>query len=238
MTFDRHPASVREPRRAGRRAGRRDVRKARAALVAACVVAAAALAGCASPPSRFYTLNAGDTTVPAVANPSLLIELAPIDMPSQVAKNQFVVQRNATQVDVLEQDRWASLPGDEVRRALSADLAQRLGTIDVYGTPHPDGVPVYRISVNVQRFESWPGSHALIDAVWSVHSMRTQRVMTCRSVLSEPVGAGYGELVAGHGRAVQALSVSIAAGVRALAQAAPAAAVPCPEPVPTGAAAG
>jgi len=218
MTPDRQPVPAREPRRA---AGR-----PRAALAAACVCAAAALAGCASsPPSHFYTLNPGDTTVPTVTNPSLLIEVAPVDMPSQVAKNQLVVQRSATQVDVLEQERWASLPGDEVRRALSGDLTQRLGTIDVYGTPHPAGVPVYRISVNVQRFESWPGSHALIDAVWSVHSLATQRVMTCRSVLSEPVGGGYAGLVDGHRRAVDALSASIAAGVRALAQAGAAPAV-------------
>jgi len=259
MTFDRHPDEAAAPRHAAyrvaalaaasahRAGGARAVPRFTlrfASRAAACVLAAAALAGCASPPSRFYTLNPGDTTAPTVANPTLLIELAPVDMPSQVAKNQLVVQRSATQVDVLEQERWASLPGDEVRRALSGDLTQRLGTIDVYGTPHPEGVPVYRIRVNVQRFESWPGSHALIDAVWSVRSLRTQNVMTCRSVLNEPVGDGYGALVEGHRRAVQALSGSIAAGVGALAQAAPkangahaaTAVVPCPVPAVAGAA--
>ncbi|TDV18296.1 PqiC family protein [Paraburkholderia caballeronis] len=242
MTFDRHPADARAPRRAARRAG--------AALFTACALTAAALAGCASPPSRFYTLNPGDTTAAAVANPPWLIELAPVDMPSQVAKNQFVVQRSATQVDMLEQERWASLPGDEVRRALSGDLAQQLGTIDVYGSPHPENVPVYRVSVNVQRFESWPGSHALIDAVWSVRSLRTQNVMTCRSVVNERVGDGYEQLVDGHRRAVQALSDAIATGVRTLSQAGPAVAtttaagsasrtkapvgIPCPAAVAAG----
>jgi uncharacterized lipoprotein YmbA len=249
MRFDRHPEDAQTPRRATRRV--------RLALAAAGVLATAVLAGCgSSPPSHFYTLNPGEASAPAVANPPWLIELAPVDMPSQVAKNQLVVQQSATQVDVLEQERWASLPGDEVRRALSGDLTQQLGTIDVYGTPHPDGMPVYRISVNVQRFESWPGSHALIDAVWSVRSLRTQRVMTCRSVVSEPVGSGYEQLVAGHRRAVEALSVAIGAGVRALAQATPAktgahaagastaagtasatVAVPCPMVAPSAAAA-
>jgi uncharacterized lipoprotein YmbA len=247
MRFDRHPEDAQTPRRAARRVP--------LVLAAAGLLATAVLAGCgSSPPSHFYTLNPGETTAPAVANPPWLIELAPVDMPSQVAKNQFVVQQSASQVDVLEQERWASLPGDEVRRALSGDLTQQLGTIDVYGTPHPDGMPVYRISVNVQRFESWPGSHALIDAVWSVRSLRTQRVMTCRSVVSEPVGTGYGQLVAGHRRAVEALSVAIGAGVRALAQATPAktgahaagaatgtasanVAVPCPTAAPSAAAA-
>ncbi|WP_042262507.1 PqiC family protein [Paraburkholderia heleia] len=187
------------------------------------LVVAAALAGCSSPASRFYTLSPTDdtarTAAPGAGNAQWLIELAPVDVPPQVAKAQFVVQTDANQVRVLEQERWSSMPGDEIRRALSGDLTQQLGTIDVYGSPHPEGVPVYRVSVNVQRFESWPGSHALIDAVWSVRALDTQTVLTCRSVLNEKVGDGYDALVIGHRQAVEALSQSIASGVRALAAA-------------------
>jgi len=189
------------------------------------LVIAAALTGCSSPASRFYTLSPSDDTArtaaaaPSAGNAPWLIELAPVDVPPQVAKAQFVVQTDANQVRVLEQERWSSMPGDEIRRALSGDLTQQLGTIDVYGSPHPEGVPVYRVSVNVQRFESWPGSHALIDAVWSVRALDTQTVLTCRSVLNEKVGDGYDALVIGHRQAVEALSQSIASGVRALAAA-------------------
>ncbi|MDR3101534.1 MAG: PqiC family protein [Paraburkholderia sp.] len=192
------------------------------ATALAALALAAALAGCASPGSRFYTLSPTDDSARAsvastTGNPALLVALAPVDVPPQVAKLQLVVQNDANQVKVLEQERWASLPGDEIRRALSGDLTQQLGTIDVYGSPHPEGVPVYRVSVKVQRFESWPGSHALIDAVWSVRSLDSQTVMTCRSVLNEPVGDGYDALVVGHRRAVAALSQAIASGVRTLA---------------------
>ncbi|MBN3852689.1 membrane integrity-associated transporter subunit PqiC [Paraburkholderia sp. Ac-20340] len=193
-----------------------------APALAIAVTLAAALAGCASPGSRFYTLSPSDDTArtaPAATagNPAWLIELAPVDVPPQVSKAQLVVQTDATQVKVLEQERWASMPGDEIRRALSGDLTQQLDTIDVYGSPRPDGVPVYRVSVNVQRFESWPGSHALIDAVWSVRALDSQTVMTCRSVLNEPVGDGYDALVIGHRRAVSDLSMAISSGVRSLA---------------------
>lgn len=196
------------------------------ATAAACTMLAALAACSSSPPSRFYTLsaapNAGTgtaqrTAAPAAANPSLLIEVAPVNMPSQVARNQLVVQKDPNQVSVLEEERWASLPGDEVRRALSGDLAQRLGTIDVYGAPYPEGVPVYRVSVNVHRFESWPGSHALIDAVWSVRAVGSRAVMTCRSVASVPVASGYDALVDGHRRAVEAIAAAIAGGVQSLA---------------------
>ncbi|MBV8260436.1 MAG: membrane integrity-associated transporter subunit PqiC, partial [Paraburkholderia sp.] len=181
-----------------------------------------ALAACSSPPARFYTLSPADAAAPvrtAPANPAFLIEVPSVGVPEQVAKNQLVVQKNAAQVDVLEQERWASPPADEIRRALSDDLAAQLGTIDVANSAYPPGVPVYRISVNVQRFESWPARRAAVDAVWSVRSLDTQTVMTCRSVLNEPVGDGYDALVVGHRRAIDALSQSIASGVRALAAA-------------------
>src|ERR1700761_6367642 len=180
----------------------------------------AALAACSSPPSHFYPLSAGDPSPDAVrtaSNPAFLIEVPPVDVPPQVAKNQFVVQTGPTQVQVLEQERWASLPGDEIRRALSSSLTQQLGTIDAYGTAYPDATPVYRVSMNVQRFESWLGSHALIDAVWSVRAVRSTAVMTCRSVVSETVGGGYDALVDGHRRALAEVSTQIAAGVRAMA---------------------
>ncbi|WP_455726662.1 PqiC family protein, partial [Burkholderia stabilis] len=167
---------------------------------AAAAFAALALAACSSPPARFYTLSPADAATPvrtAPANPAFLIEVPSVGVPEQIAKNQLVVQKNAAQVDVLEQERWASMPADEIRRALSDDLAAQLGTIDVANSAYPPGVPVYRVSMNVQRFESWPGKRAAIDAVWSVRAVGSQAVMTCRTSVAEPVADGYDALVAG-----------------------------------------
>jgi hypothetical protein len=201
---------------------------ARATAWAAACAGVAVLAACASPASRFYTLSgtnaasAGDGAVQTsaaqtAAAPAFLFEVPPVDTPAQVSRNQLVVQAGDARVDVLEQERWASPPADEIRRALSGDLAARLGSFDVYGSPYPEAVPVYRITVNVRRFESWPGSRAVLDAVWSVRAVRTQAVLTCRTVASEPVGAGYAALVDGHRRAVAQMADQIAAAVRALA---------------------
>ncbi|RQV58826.1 hypothetical protein SAMN05443026_1016 [Burkholderia orbicola] len=187
---------------------------------AAAALTALALAACSSPPARFYTLSPADAAAPlrtAPANPAFLIEVPSVGVPEQVAKSQLVVQKNAAQVDVLEQERWASPPADEIRRALSDDLATQLGTIDVANSAYPAGVPVYRISVNVQRFESWPGKRAAVDAVWSVRSLATQAVMTCRTSVAEPVADGYDALVAGHRRALDVIATQAAAGVRAMA---------------------
>ncbi|CAB3731974.1 PqiC family protein [Paraburkholderia rhynchosiae] len=178
----------------------------------------AALSACSSPPSRFYTLAGNDSPAATrnAATPALMIEVAPVDVPAQIARTAFVVQTGANRVDVLEQTRWASLPSDQIRQALSQNLAQRLDAIDVSRSPHPVGAPVYRVNVSVQRFESWPGSHALIDAVWSVRALSDQAVLTCRSVVVEPVSGGNDALVAAHRQALQQVAANLAAGIQAL----------------------
>jgi uncharacterized protein len=196
--------------------------------------AMSALAACSSPDSRFYTLGGAPVTAATMKSPSsFYLAVAPVDMPPQVAKYQMVVQDGSAQVRVLEDERWASLPADEVRRALSADLTQQLGAIDVYGTPYPDGASVYRVKVNVQRFESSPGRRALIDAVWSVRGVSNQAVLTCRTLAEQPVDAGYDALVAGHRRAVDQLASEISAGVRTVSSVP----VPVSRPAPAGKAA-
>ncbi|SMG01991.1 PqiC family protein [Burkholderia singularis] len=205
--------------------------------------AAAALAACSSPPARFYTLDAAAAaaaSAPAVsANPAFLIQVPAIDVPEQVAMNQFVVQKSPSQVDVLEQTRWVSQPADEIRRALSSALTRRLDTIDVANSAYPANVPVYRISVNVQRFESWPDRHAALTAVWSVRALPSQMVMTCRTDVVEPVQPGYDALVDGHRRAIGVLADQITAGVHAIsaARAPTQAAAPAKRPAAGGAAA-
>nr|WP_315394644.1 PqiC family protein [uncultured Duganella sp.] len=177
------------------------------------------LAGCSTPAEHFYSLSNGmgvpqKTDTPAAA---YYIEVPAVSVPQQVARNQMVVTTGAGSIDLLEYDRWASPPASEIGQALSLAISGELGTIDVFRTPSPDGAPVYRISTNVQRFESAPGKYALIDAVWSVRLVGGTKVLTCRSVANEEVGAGNDALVAGHRRAVVRIGADIAKAVRALA---------------------
>ena len=194
-------------------------RRTRAAL-AISTAAALALAGCAStPPEHFYSLSNGMGVAPKTDAPAAgyYIEVPAVTVPQQVARNQMVVTTGAGSIDLLEYDRWASPPASEIGQALSLAISGELGTIDVFRTPSPDGTPVYRVSTNVQRFESAPGKYALIDAVWSVRLVGGTKVLTCRSVANEEVGAGNDALVAGHRRAVVRIGADISKAVRALA---------------------
>ena len=184
------------------------------------IAAAAALAGCSStPPDRFYSLASGMGAPVATsgAAPGYYVEIPAVTVPQQVARKQLVVTTGDGRMDLLEQDLWTSPPAAEIGQALSQVVTNDLGAVDVFRTPTPEGATVYRISTNVQRFESAPGKYALLDAVWSVRLVGSPKVLTCRTVANETVSDGNEALVAGHRRAVARLGADIATAVRGLA---------------------
>ena len=181
-------------------------------------ISLAVLAACSSPPSRFYTLGSegGSTAADRTVSPAILIDMRPVTVPAAVARSQLVVQVNATQVNVLEDDRWASPLADEIRNAMLAAVSRQSGAVDVHGMTRADNGAVYDVSVDVRRFESWPGSHVLIDVVWTVRPSNSQGTMTCHSVVSRSVSAGYDAIVDGHRQALQRIATQIAQGIREL----------------------
>jgi len=191
--------------------------------LSACVVLALSLAACASsPPERFYSLSNGMAPAASVPNPGYYIEVQNVTVPQQVARSQLVVTSGEGRIDLLEQERWSSPPASEIGQALSLAISGELGAIDVFRTLPPEKATVYRISTNVQRFESAPGKYALLDAVWSVRLAGGSRVLTCRSTAREDVAAGYDALVMGHRRAVAKVAADIAKAVRSQAAGTPA----------------
>ena len=186
--------------------------------LSACVVLAMSLAACASPPpERFYSLSNGMPPGASVPNPGYYIEVQNVTVPQQVARSQLVVTSAEGRIDLLEQERWSSPPASEIGQALSLAVSGELGAIDVFRTQPPEKATVYRISTNVQRFESAPGKYALLDAVWSVRLAGSSQVLTCRSTAREDVAAGYDVLVMGHRRALARVAADIAKAVRSQA---------------------
>ena len=179
-------------------------------------VGLAVLTACASPATRFYTL--GTDAEPAIAanttSPALRIDVRPVNVPAAVARSQLVVQVTPAQVRVLEDDRWSSALPDEIRYALAARVSQQAGASARSAVSRGEEVPVYQVGVDVQRFESWPGSHVLVDAVWRVSRSAGQKTLTCHSTVSEPVSGGYQAIVDGHRRAIDAIAAQIAKVVR------------------------
>ncbi len=184
-----------------------------------------ALAACASTPLHYYTLVTPATdpmvngAMSEAAGASLPFELLPVTVPAQVDQPQLVVRVGSQGVALLNGERWIAPLSDELRSALSADLASRLHSQDVSGLPGNDK-PRLRIKLDVRRFDSQPGNYALIDGTWSVRVMHGANeqgaTLACTSRVSETVGVGYDALVQGHQQALARLATQIASAAQSL----------------------
>jgi uncharacterized lipoprotein YmbA len=180
---------------------------------------ALALAACSSAPTHFYTLlPPAQPADAAVAPAPFAIDVASVGVPTEVDQAQWLVRTGPGQVAVLDNERWAAPLGDELHAAFSDALTRQLGVGAVYEAANP-GVPVYRIQIDVRRFESAAGQYALIDADWSVarHDGVAGLALQCHSRVSQPVEPGYAALALGHQRAVAVIATRIALAVRGAA---------------------
>ncbi|RZI73319.1 MAG: membrane integrity-associated transporter subunit PqiC [Variovorax sp.] len=179
--------------------------------------AALLLGACASPPTLYYTLAAPSTppvaAMPAAAAP-LWIEVAPLAVPERLARPQLVVRSagdaTRSQVEILEQHRWASSFENELRDALASGVATRLGALDGTRGGRPASAPVTRIAVQVRQFDAVEDTRVDASFGWTVRRPDPAPVLVCQASLSEPVTAAGIDALA---LAAQRLAANTAAAI-------------------------
>lgn len=173
-------------------------------------VLGALVVGCASPPSRFYTLTG--SLPPAEQSRDIAISVGPVSIPSEVDRPQIVVYEGPYQVRLDETRRWAAPLQDAIAGVLVANLSALLGTTRVTQFPVTAATDAdYRVAIEVQTFESVPDSAATLVAVWRIRRTDGDKTVTGRTSVREPVsGADYDALAAAHSRALETLSRDIA----------------------------
>jgi uncharacterized lipoprotein YmbA len=180
---------------------------------------AAVASGCGTTaPSRFYTLD--PTAVSDGAAPvNYPIMVGPVSVPAAVDRPEFVVETAPNRVDVDEFNRWAAPLNDAVAQAVAGDLVKLLGTPNVAAAPLANFDPAYRVTIDVQRFDSVPGQAAMIEAVWAVRRTAGGETRSGRTVAREAVaGDSFDALAAAHSRALAKMSGDIATAIRAEAE--------------------
>lgn len=179
------------------------------------------LAACAStPPSRFYTLSGAPA--PAAPASTLSIVVGPVTIPAVVDRPEIVVTVSENEVWLDEFNRWAGPLPEAIAVATAEDLAAALGTLRATSAVQSATDADYRVAIEVQRFESAPGSYALLDAVFTVRRTADGRTTTGRTTAREtPADKSYDALAAAHSRALARLARDIADATRALAAQAP-----------------
>ncbi len=190
---------------------------ARTLISVGALVAALSVGACASSvTTRYYTLMPSPTAVEGAAGQAAYaIEVMPVGVPEQVDVPQLIVRSGGGELSVVDTRHWAAPLGREFRAALSERLSRSLGARDVYRLERDASQPLWRIKVNVQRFDSELGRQASLDAVWSVADGKV--VLNCTTQIRESVGGSYDALVAGHQRAAARLADDIAGALRQLA---------------------
>jgi uncharacterized lipoprotein YmbA len=175
--------------------------------------------GCTTPASRFYTLSAAPSPVPAATASEISVAVGPVVVPVAVDRPQIVVTVNGNQVRLDEFNRWASPLANNIARVVAENLTAMLGTprvtlwLQTVSTASLD----YRTAIEVQRFDSAPGEAATLDAVWVVSRNEDGRSRTGRTTAREAMpDKSYDALAAAHSRAVARLSRDIADAVQAL----------------------
>jgi hypothetical protein len=187
--------------------------------LASMVFVALAAAGCgASAPARFYTLSSTATANDAPAARYAIL-VGPVSVPAAVDRPQFVVQVAPNRVELDEFNRWAAPLDDGIARAVAGDLAVLLGTPDVAVAPAANFNPAYRVTIDVQRFESVQGESVLVDAAWAVRVTAGGEMRSGHTIAREAVvGTDFDALPAAHSRALAKISTEIAAAIRAVAE--------------------
>lgn len=185
---------------------------------------AAALAGCStSPPVHYYTLltpeagqGASTAGTQGDGKPPYLLDVLPVSVPPQADQPQIMMREADGVVAAYYSDRWTAPLSDEIRGALSYNLVRDLGVLDVQSINAPANAALWRVQVDVQRFDAMAGAGAVLDATWRVRPVNLPgRTLLCRSLIQIPLdGASPARAVAAQQKATVALAATIASGIR------------------------
>ena len=182
----------------------------------------ALLAGCGgSPSARFYTLQSDpQPVISGVPRVDYQIEVAPVSVPQQADQPQIMLREEQGDgaLTPMYSDRWSAPLADEIRLALADTLTRKLGALDVQTLTPAEDVPVWRIQVDVQRFDMVVGGPARLDATWRVRPLKVKggRALICRSVVQLPADQFkvVSSLVQAQQQAVQLLAGTIASAIQ------------------------
>ena len=175
-------------------------------------------AGCASvgEKTKFYTLSVpsdtrGKDPYPGYSVTPIFIEVMPVSVPERLARPQLVVGSKGQEGEllVLEQARWSSPFNLELRDALAAAIAGKIGAIKVIRRGRLAGQPIYRIAIELSQFDATVGGRVNARFDWAITHSTQARSAACYSVISESAGDSIESMVKGIQHVVAAAAESI-----------------------------
>ena len=179
----------------------------------ACLMSSAV--SCTTAPVRYYTLSQPPDDTSRATDTSLLIDVRVVHTPPALDRTELMVRTGPGEVTLLENERWASPVTDELKDATRLELQRRLGR----ASGLPPAFTKLTLDIDVQRFESELGRHALLAGSWSATLSATSqpsvpaRTATCTFHADQKINAGYAGIVEGYQREIAALAEVIVAAL-------------------------
>ncbi|HCN71234.1 MAG: hypothetical protein CML16_15520 [Pusillimonas sp.] len=184
----------------------------------------AGLAACATDADQYYSLqptasNAAGPTSNRQGGFDYVVSVRPVQVPAQLDRSQIVLKGSSGDISVLNESLWASPLPDELRLAVSSELTQRLGVPDLPLPAVPDGLRVWLVNLDVQRFDSIYNTASVIDVTWRLQGQMPTTdkapASVCRATISRSVGTGLAPLMNAHRDSLQVLGGLIAQQIAA-----------------------
>ncbi|OTP66596.1 PqiC family protein [Caballeronia sordidicola] len=176
-----------------------------------------ALTACSSVPVHYHTLLSPQSDGGGMhANAPFLLNVLPVGIPAQLDQSYLVVRQGQSGVEILDNERWTSAFGDEVRSALSAQLTSQLATRDIAGLAASVSEPVITLKVQIRRFDAWPNRAVQLEATWSLGRLDGTGTATRigQASLSEAAPGDYTALVNAQQDVLRQLAGKIASDAK------------------------
>ena len=186
-------------------------------LTGVAVVSGMLVACASSPPMHYYTLTETPApsrlTVPAGMTP---IRLDRVTIPTELDRSQIVRRLDSTQLQIVENERWAAPLDETIRRILSNDLAARLPQGAVANPNEPSvGEKRQLLAVDFSEFYGDSGCTVTLRAAWTLKQSDGNSLHGNESVQATPPGGckGAGSIPEAMSGALGQLSDLVAAAI-------------------------
>jgi uncharacterized lipoprotein YmbA len=184
-------------------------------LVSICL---ALVAGCGvTKPSRYYLLTPAEEQSPAAmrtAPPA--VGIGPVAFPAYLDRPEIVLRTGGNELNYAGSDRWAEPLKTAFNRTLAENLSIMLPTDRTVIHPWPRSIVLdCQVIIDVTRFDADAGGKVILTAGWElVRSSDSTVLQRSKATYTEAAGStGYPAIVAAQSRAVERLSLDIAAAI-------------------------
>lgn len=174
------------------------------------------LAGCTTPPSRFYVLTPQPPAVQGAGHANLVVGVGPVRLVDYLERPQIVARNDANRLTVEEFDRWGGSLEANIGWVMAENLSRRIGSDAVVTFPWERAVlPSYQIAIDIRQFDSLAGGEVYLAAQWRIMGEDGRALLAIkRSDIREPFqGDGLEPLIAAQSRALARMSDEIAAAI-------------------------